>query len=217
MDNEKNLQRIQTAALFISTTQEMLNEMSMDEISIRKIAERAGYHNSTIYLHFKDLDELLMLASMIHFNDYSQALEELSNNLHSPLDTFISIWDLFTGSIYQQPEIFYNFFFGKRSNDLRKIMTTYYTVFPKERKKFSTEIESMYYGNNIHERSLRILRLLLQEDTAVTEDNLDMINDIIVSCCKSKLEMKCRQKELDSEKLKQDFKEILFYVCGINI
>lgn len=216
MDYEMNSQKAQTAAMFINTTQEMINSEGLNNVSIRKIADKAGYHNSTIYLHFKDLDELLMLASMKHFHEYSQALEDLSAESHRPLELFLSIWDLFMTSVLKQPEIFYNFFFGKRSDNLFKIISTYYSIFPDEKHSFTSEIETMYYGNSIRERSLRILEPIVTEDTAVNADNLSMINDIVVSCCKYKLEEKCKDPTLENNKIKQEFNEILLYVCGIS-
>ena len=212
---EKQIRKNQTAALFINTTQEMIDLEGLEKISIRKIAEQAGYHNSTIYLHFKDLDELLMLASMKHFHSYSQALEELSNQTRSPRQIFLAVWDLFFTTIFQKPDIFYNFFFGKHSNNLQQIMNTYYQIFPEERRSFSRQIESMYFGNNIQERSLRILEPLIYETSAVTEENLLMINDITVACCKYKLEQKCKNKELDSDELKTQLIAIIMHICGL--
>lgn len=212
---EKDNQKKQTAALFINTTQEMIDEQGLEALSIRKIAERAGFHNSTIYLHFKDLDELLMLASMKHFHVYSQALEELSKKNSSPTDTFLSIWELFCDSIFENPDIFYNFFHGKRSKNLEVIMRKYYDIFPDERNSFSEEIEYMYFGNNIDERSLRIIQPLISEDTAVTKENVHMLNDITVSFCKYKLEQKCQDKTLNNKLLKSQVKEMLLYICGI--
>jgi len=215
VESEKELQKRQNTALFINTTQEMLEEEGLEQLSIRKIADKAGFHNSTIYLYFKDLDELLMLASMKNFQNYSQSLEELSKKNSSPVDTFTSIWDLFCDSIFQKPDIYYNFFFGKRSDNLKVVMKKYYDIFPEERKTFTTVIESMYFENNIVERSLKILRPLIDEDTAVTEDNLYMINDIVVSFCKYKLEQKCKDKSLDSGILKNTIHNVIDYICKI--
>lgn len=215
MESEKELQKRQNTALFINTTQKIIEKEGLEQLSIRKIADKAGFHNSTIYLYFKDLDELLMVASVKYFQDYSQSLEKLSQKNSSPVDTFISIWDLFCDSIFQKPDIYYNFFFGKRSDNLKPIMEMYYDVFPEERNSFSSIIESMYFGSNIIERSLKILTPLISENTNVNDDNVDMINDIVVSFCKCKLEQKCKDRSLDSRALKNSVHNMIDYVCGI--
>ncbi|MGC4018208.1 MAG: TetR/AcrR family transcriptional regulator [Muricomes sp.] len=186
VDNEatKNANRIR----FINATMELLEQESFPKISIRKIAERAGFHNSTIYLYFKDLDQLLLLASMKYFTQYSHSLHILSRKKRAPLDNFISIWNLFLTAVLRKPLTFYNFFFGKESENLYDIIVMYYEIFPEEREQFSKDIEAMYFGKNIMERSLYLLRTIIPENTAVTEDNVIMLNEMSVSYCKYKLE-----------------------------
>ncbi|MCP1109464.1 TetR/AcrR family transcriptional regulator [Ohessyouella blattaphilus] len=213
---ENDLQRKQNAILFIETAREMIEAEGIDQVSVRKIADKAGFHNSTIYLYFEDLDELLMLASIKYFREYSESLEHLSNQAQSPTKNFLAIWDLFNRSIFRKPKVFYNFFFGKRSQNLKEILNLYYDIlFPEERHRFSAEIETMYFGNNLKERSLRILRPLIEEETAVTEENLDMINEITISCVKYKLEQKCQDDHLKVDRLVKELQEILIYTCGI--
>lgn len=212
---QKSTQKLQTATTFINTTQELLEQEDFKNVSVRKIADKAGFHNSTIYLYFKDLDELLMLASMKYFYDYSQALEALSNQSLSPIKTFLSVWDLFFTTMCRKPQVFYNFFYGRRSSNLKEVMDTYYSIFPEERNSFSKEIEAMYFGNNFFERNLVALEPLINEDTAITSENILMVNDIITSCCKSKMEMICHNPNTDSAELKKKFLEILVYICQI--
>jgi len=208
-------QRLQTAKIFIKTTQGLLDHLEFKNVSIRKIAEKAGFHNSTIYLHFKDLDELLMLASMKYFYDYSQALEMVSTMSLSPINSFLMVWDLFFSTMVRKPHVFYNFFYGKRSSNLKQIMDDYYSIFPDERNSFSDVIEAMYFGNTFFERNLVALEPLIGEDTSVTHENVLMVNDIITSCCKSKMEIILQNSSSDGEKLKKDFLNILIYVCQI--
>ena len=41
--------KIQNKIRFIEAAQALIDEDGLEKISIRKIAERAGFHNSTIY------------------------------------------------------------------------------------------------------------------------------------------------------------------------
>ena len=52
-DNSKRENLIQ----FIKVTQRLLDEDGLKYLSIRKIATASGFHNSTIYFYFQDLDE----------------------------------------------------------------------------------------------------------------------------------------------------------------
>lgn len=211
----KEEQKRQNTILFINAAQEMIDEEGLDKISVRKIAQRAGFHNSTIYLYFKDLDQLTMLASMKYFQEYSRRLEEQSKKNLSPTDNFLAIWGFFFDTIMKNSHIFYNFFFGKRSHDLSKIMNAYYDIFPQERTQLSDTIKTMYFGKNITERSLHLLQPLIKEENSVFEENVSILNELSVSYCKYKLEQKCRNPELDSEEIKNDFLRVVAYITGI--
>lgn len=215
-NNEKEEQKRMNTIRFIDAARQLIDSDGLEQVSIRKIADKAGFHNSTIYLYFKDLDQLIMLASVKYFREYSQALAKESQKKRHPADNFTAVWSIFAHSIFKKPQIYYNFFFGKRSSNLQDIMNTYYDIFPEERENLSEELESMYFGRNIYERSLKILEPMIQENTAVTSENLRIINETIVSYCKYKLELKCIDESLDSLKLTADILDVIHLVTGVS-
>ena len=208
-------QKLENYRCFVNSAQEILEEGGISKLSIRKIADRAGFHNSTIYLYFKDLDQLTMLASMKYFQEYSQALELQSQKNLPAKENFIAIWELFVYEIIKEPCIFYNFFFGRRSDNLKAVMNMYYEIFPEERDRFSEDIEKMYFGNDIFERSLGLLQTLIGEDCFVTEDNLVMLNEITVCYCEHKLMKKCQNPKIDSAKARKEILDVIWYVTGV--
>ncbi len=212
---EKDEQKAKNAVCFIKATQELIDTEGLDKLSIRKIAEKAGFHNSTIYLYFKDLQHLILLASLKHFAEYNHTLAEYSRQQRSPEESFFAIWEAFGKTVLQNPPIFYNFFFGKYSQNLTPIIRQYYELFPEEKEEYSKEIESMYYGNSIQERCLQILAPLADHPTVrVTSDNMELVNSIIVSCLKDLLQQKCENPALDSQQLNANFLSMLSYIIG---
>ena len=212
--NDKELLKQQNRIRFIQAAQELIENEDLEKVSIRRIAEKAGFHNSTIYLYFEDVDQLILLSSLKYFNVYSKALSELSTKDLTPLETFIKIWNFFVQTVFRKPKIFYNFFFGKHSENLTRIMKQYYELFPEEQEEYSPEIEDMYYGQNIHERCLRVLELLIGTDTRVNEETIGLINDINVSYFKYLLEQKCQNPSLDSDILKDKLLKMLHFIIS---
>lgn len=207
-DEQKRKNLIQ----FIKVTQELLEEDGLKNISIRKIATLAGFHNSTIYLYFDDLDELIMLASIKQFQDYSFALEAQSQKHADAYDNFYAIWQYFADSSFQHSCVFHNFFFGKHSDNLPLYLNAYYDLFPEARNKYSEEIEAMYFGKNYSERCLKILLPLIGDPrTRVTKETVETINEISVCFCKELLHQKCEHPELDNSDLKQKMLQMLHY------
>lgn len=96
-------------------------------------------------------------------------------------------------------------------------MNRYYEIFPEERDQFSEEIESMYFGKNINDRSLKLLMPMLREDNLITKETLTMQNELIVSYCKYKLEQKCNDPQLDDRQLKEDIIKAIAFIAGIRM
>lgn len=216
IDFTKDKQKKETACRFVEATREIIDKEGIESVSIRKIAALAGFHNSTIYLYFKNVDQLILLASLKHFTEYSRILSSLSSDGMTSPEKFIKIWNAFGETIFSHPDIFNNFFFGKYSHNLTAIIKLYYELFPDEKPHYSQEIENMYYGNTIFERCLSILEPLVSCDgLLVTEANIQLVNKIIVSCLKLLLEEKCADPSLDSFKLNASLIEMIKHTTGI--
>lgn len=212
IDYTNDPQKRENIIHFIRVTQQLIGEGGLKNASIRKIAAASGFHNSTIYFYFKDLNELIMLSSISRFHKYSAALEAQSNNTDA-YENFYAIWECFAESALQYSCIFYNFFFGKYGNDLHTFLNIYYDLFPEERNKYSLNIETMYFGKNYPERCRVILSPLIDDArTRVTKENLDTINEIIISLTKDLLSRKCNYPELDRFELQKQMLSMIHFV-----
>ncbi|SHK36232.1 TetR/AcrR family transcriptional regulator [Hespellia stercorisuis] len=215
---ERQEQKRQNTIRFIKATQELLDEEGLDALSIRKIADRAGFHNSTLYLYFNDVNQLILMASLKYFDRYSKALSQYSYKKLTPTDNFYTIWEVFCRIAFQRPQIFYNFFFGKYSDNLTEIMKSYYELFPDEVDNYSKEIGDMYYGKDFKERCRIILMPLIDlPDSHIHEDNVELANTIVVSCFKELLTQKCQDPELSDYKLTEEFLSMLTYITGLKL
>lgn len=212
MNNDKEQIKQQNKIRFIEAAQQLIDAEGLEAVSIRKIAEKAGFHNSTIYLYFKDVDELILFASLKYFNEYNKALSELSTRHLSEREQFLSIWDFFAQTVFKKPKVFYNFFFGRHSHDLTDILQQYYTIFPAEREKHSKEIEEMYYGKDIHARCMQEMKMLTDFTSKNDEETITMVNDIIVGHLKYLLEEKCQNPALDSDILTERLLKVVEFV-----
>lgn len=217
IDWEKDEEKRKNAIAFVEATQELIDTEGMEKVSIRKIAEKSGFHNSTIYLYFKDVDQLILLASLKHFNSYSRKLAELSGIIASPTDKFLAIWAAFGQTVFQNPLLFRNFFFGKYSGNLTSTIIQYYQLFPQERIHYSQDIEDMYYGNDIYDRCLKILQPLTEvESTRITPETLELANSIIVACLKQLLDQMCKCSDLDPDEVNDRLIQMICYTVGID-
>lgn len=209
--------KLKTARHFVEVTQELIDAEGIANLSVRKIADKAGMHNSTIYLYFENVDRLLLLASLHYFNEYTAVLAKFSSIPCSPKEKFLAIWDAFGKAVFAQPQVFYNFFFGRYSENLTPLFTQYYELFPEEKSVYSEKIEAMYYGKNIRERCLfSLLPLLGDEDIRFSESNIELVNDIIVGSFHQLLEDECSRTSADPEEPNRRLLDMVRYITGID-
>src|SRR5699024_90287 len=74
---EKKRKEIQTARMwryFLDAASELIKTKSLHEITIREIADKAGFTSSTVYNYFKDLSHLKFFAVMRFTKTYVQDL-----------------------------------------------------------------------------------------------------------------------------------------------
>lgn len=199
---------------FAEAARRLLHTLPFEEVSIRKIAQEAGMHNSTIYLYFPDADRLIAIASVDEFAEYSRKLVNLSQSTEDVRQSFFDIWESFCLCIFRSPALFYNFFYGRYSDSLSEILNEYYALFPEERMNYSSYIEEMYFGNNLTERCLRILSPLSGDipNSRITAENLSFVNDIIVYTFRGYLFRMKNDSSLEPEALTRDFLQVLHYL-----
>ena len=165
---------------FTDAAAELLLTERYDDITIRRIAEKAGFHNSTIYSYFKDAEWLLALASVRYFNEYNRELAGLDLKDLSSYERFFAIWKIFCDSAFSKPVLYYNYFFGKYKDALTELLEDYYDLYPDEAKDFSPLIREMFFGQKLSVRNYTILKPLIEDPrTRVSEDNISVINFVI--------------------------------------
>ncbi len=204
---QKNPPRI----AFIHAAQSLIDTERPENLSVRNIAKKAGFHNSTIYLYFDGLDHLICLSTMKYMSEYNEALAKLGLEHKPPADVFFETWHYFCKNIFQRPFVFRYFFFGKYAGQLSRIMREYYDLFPEEEKiHTSNDIREMYYADNLEARSSRIMYPLIgTEGYRVTEDNLHLCNTIIVTYFETLLKRKCDDPDLDNEMLYEELARVM--------
>lgn len=206
-------QKNERMAFFVECARQLIAEEGPSGISIRRIAERAGYHNSTIYFYFPDVEYLIALASVRAFEEYSRDLSQISSLEDGNPSVFYPVWESFCRAAFAQPLFFHAFFFGKYKDQLTDILNQYYLLFPEEKLEYTEIIQEMYYGRNLDERCLAILRPLADHPgTRVTHENMDMINRLTLLAFQDILDRKCACPDTESKELVEEFLCILHYL-----
>lgn len=172
--------RDQIAVRFIAAAREIIETEGIEGITVRKIASLANCNSAKLYFYFKDLDEVITMASMSYLEKYTRTLVNDLAELPTNYDIFMHTWEVFSVYAFNNPTMFYQIFFTHHSTSLKKMIEEYYRLFPYQFSQVNESIKRMLFSGSLQERNLEILKLLAEEDL-IDEENMELINELMLS------------------------------------
>ena len=199
-----NIKKRRVMMYFIEATQELILNEGIENLSIKKIADTAGYNTATIYNYFEDLEELILYSSIDYLKIYLKDLKSEINSNMKAIEMYETIYKVFIHHSFEKPEIFHTLFFGKYSYKLEKIIKKYYEIFPDDITGQTDITKSVLVEGNIHNRDLPVIKQMIKEGS-ILEEEAPYIMEAIVRIHQSYLENILQQREkisLEEHKIK---------------
>ncbi|WP_338988574.1 TetR/AcrR family transcriptional regulator [Fusobacterium animalis] len=199
-----NIKKRRVMMYFIEATQELILNEGIENLSIKKIADTAGYNTATIYNYFEDLEELILYSSIDYLKIYLKDLKSEINSNMKAIEMYETIYKVFVHHSFEKPEIFHTLFFGKYSYKLEKIIKKYYEIFPDDITGQTDITKSVLVEGNIHNRDLPVIKQMIKEGS-ILEEETPYIMEAIVRIHQSYLENILQQREkisLEEHKIK---------------
>lgn len=189
MDNaerKRQLQKKRMMHYFIDAAVQIIDEEGIDGVSIRKVADIAGYNSATLYNYFDDLPHLLFFASLTYMEEYIDDLPNYIRYVENAEDMYLMVWDVFLDHAFLKPSVYRTLFFSDLKRDRDIYVTEYYALYPYDIKKFPPRLRRMIEHTYIFDRT----KILLQdcvEEGFVRESAVGPIIDITLSILESQL------------------------------
>lgn len=124
MSNNKELKRQRIKTYFLEAAKDIISNEGVENVSVRKVADIAGYSYPTLYNYFEDLNELLWEAK--GFMIYG-VVEAIQKEVYQPLNDIKGIKKLFKAYMtyyFDNPNIFKFFYFYQLHKPSRRIEDT---------------------------------------------------------------------------------------------
>lgn len=115
IDDKRNFKRQRIKMHFLEAAKELILNEGVENISVRKVADLAGYSYATIYNYFKDLNELLWDTRSLMIKDIRIYMH---NKINEPLYNLEGIKELLKTYIayyFEYPNVFKFFYFFQLS------------------------------------------------------------------------------------------------------
>jgi len=160
---------------FVDATVEIIEEEGIEQVSARKIGQKAGFTGSTIYNYFDELSHLIYFASMRFVSGYLQELPDYLERGQTYLEKYVWSWECFCKHSFAQPHIYHALFIANLGKKPEDILEHYFTIYSSDLIGLTEEIKSLLYDPDLTSRSLSLLKLAKKEreldDQTITDVN----------------------------------------------
>lgn len=175
---KKNIRRNRTMRYFIDAAQDILEREGLSGLTIRKVADAAGYNSATLYSYFENLDHLAFYASLRYLRNYLVKLRDLKPP-HDGLQRFLEIWRCFAMEAFTYPDHYYNVFFAPQRFQFNDSVRRYYEIYSEDLENLSEDLLPMLQETNIYKRDFEALKRCADQGY-FQETRIPEINDILV-------------------------------------
>lgn len=177
IDKKKEIQIKRMMQYFIDATVEIIEEEDIDKITIRKIADKAGYNSATIYNYFQEVSHLIFFAAMTFLRKYIEALPSYIAKGTNSLEKLLLIWQCFCEFSFKEPKIYYAIFASDLGQVPADLVEKYYTIFPDDLQNLPDDLLPMVLETNLTKRG-RIALQKCVEDGYIKEETAEEINEM---------------------------------------
>ena len=113
----KEIQEERVRDYFIQAANEILRGEGISNLSVRNVAEKAGYSYATLYNYFKNIDELLSVCIFDFIEEGKEFILDETKNIPKGKDKLEAIIKSYIKFFIQYPGIFELFYIAPLKNN----------------------------------------------------------------------------------------------------
>jgi len=192
--DKKHIQQMRMMNYFLEASCNIIKKDGIKELTVRKVADLAGYHYSTIYNYFRDLNDLIVQTTARFFDMSLEYIKTYASDSENELDYYIKAWEGFCNFSLENPNIFRCMFiedFGDSAkSDMKKEMENI-SLFKNKRETIEKCIVKGY----------------------LPAEKIFAIEEMLISICVGRVLMFINNRsDCTKEELLKSFKENLIFI-----
>ena len=184
--DKREIRRKRMMGYFIDATVGIIDEEGIENLTIRKVADVAGFNSATIYNYFENLDHLICYAAISYLKEYYLSLDEYVGEDKGSYKRFFIIWKKFCIHSFKKPTVYKTIFFTNTKQTFAEISKDYFKIFPLDFGEHNTYTYSMLKENEIYARNKAILMPMVR-DGILEFESVDELNDLVIRIYRASL------------------------------
>jgi len=178
--SHSELKKKRMLTFFIEAAQEIMAKDGIEAITLRKVADLAGYNGATLYNYFKDLDQLILYASLKYLKTYNLEVVKQLKKCKNEREKFITMWQTFCKISFKYPHQFYQIFFNKHSDALEVMIKQYYDLFPEDIGTCDKNLKEILSGTKLGVRNKASIKHIADEENQ-SWTKISLMNDMMIA------------------------------------
>src|SRR6056297_1846518 len=138
---------------FINATTDVIKNEGIDNVTIRKVADIAGFNSATIYNYFDNCKQLIFFASINFISDYVVEMPSYIENSDNPVERLMKMWEYFSLHSFKNPKIYYAIFSENLGDKSENLIRNYYKLFPEELNNAPNNLLPMLLESDLSKRA----------------------------------------------------------------
>ncbi|MEI4771360.1 TetR/AcrR family transcriptional regulator [Psychrobacillus sp. FJAT-51614] len=175
--DKKEIKRRRMWTYFIDATEELIKTEGFQQVTIRNVAEKAGYNSATIYNYFREFSHLLFFASFKFLKPYLLKVAKEMKKEEDPIQKYIVAWECYSEYSFNNPDIFNAAFFMDLGDHPENLLDRYYELYPSDLLEIPEELHPLLFDRNISSRGRFALSGIVAAGV-LSEEKAEELNEL---------------------------------------
>ncbi len=159
--DKKDVKKIRTIKVFIDAAAQIIEDEGIENVTIRKVADIAGYNSATIYNYFDNCNQLVFFAAARFMKDYIDEMPDYIDRGETEFEKLLLMWECFCYHSFQKPKIYHAIFIDDIGGRPGNLLENYFQLFPEDLNSPPQELIPMLKATDFSRRtSLAIIPLV---------------------------------------------------------
>lgn len=171
----KTIKKRRVIRYFIDAARNIARENGLSAITIRSVAERAGYNSATLYNYFENLDQLLAFTCIDILLDLVQRCSEIEKTDMDTLDKYILSWKTHCSISFRDPALYAYVYFSENAERIKESFAEYFDWFPEKAENIAEETFQAYLAGTLYEQEKYAIGLSVAKGYFTEKDGDDIV------------------------------------------
>lgn len=195
---------------FIDAVKELAKDRPVFSITLRDVANQAGFNSATLYHYFKNMEQAIHFALFDMISEMWIEDTRREQTLVDPLTQYFSLWEVQCKVAFENPNLFLSFFLMDDKQPVYDAGASYFAVFSQRWEQIGPRFRAQLSNTSFQKKNQNYLKPCVDAGYLREEDLPTLIGSADILFGGILLQVLRRPKEADhSREMTRRFFEYL--------